>query len=160
MWTEEYVSALAGYLEKRAKEIQKEKMKKEKEANTPKKEKESDGAAVAAAGASSPSSSSSPPPPPILILEVGAGNGALAYHLQQRLNPSLIKYIATDKEIHTHTHTHTHARTSGFVLKYTYEEALKKYPEAAMVLCSWMPMGEDWTVCVCVCVCRKDEEML
>ena len=127
VWTKEYIDALASYLTTRARELQSK-------------------------GASSLPSSPSSPPSPIIVLELGAGTGTLAYHLKQRLDPSLLTYIATDIEP-----TPTPLPPSSppcllpsllahpFVEELSWEKALYRHPEAAIVVCAWMPMGEDWT---------------
>jgi hypothetical protein len=79
----------------------------------------------------------------ITILEVGAGNGRLTYFLNDRLKKifsDLVKFIAIDSgesEI-------KEAFPKTIVEKIDYREALKKY-KPQIVICSWMPHGEDWT---------------
>jgi len=129
VWTKEYVDALAAYLTKRAREL------------------------ASSLPSSFPSSlPSSPLSLPLLVLEVGAGTGALAYHLKQRLDPSLVTYIATDREPSpvplppsSPPSLLPSLLAHPFVEELSWDKALSRYPEAAIVVCAWMPMGEDWT---------------
>lgn len=71
-----------------------------------------------------------------LLLEVGAGDGRLARALCGAL-PAHLRLVATDSG----------ARGLAPVEQmeqYTAQEAVVKL-QPAVVLCSWMPLGEDWT---------------
>lgn len=86
------------------------------------------------------------------------------------MDPKLLRYVATDREIKpgarpfvekcvlyvipyaaglvpwlTHTPLFTNHPPSHLTHRLEYDQALARYPTAAIVLCSWMPMGEDWT---------------
>ena len=72
-----------------------------------------------------------------VVLECGAGNGVLSHHLAQRLE-GLATVIATDdfsSEI---------AALTTKVLPLTCKQALEQF-SPAVVLCSWMPSGVDFT---------------
>lgn len=79
---------------------------------------------------------------PITVLDVGAGDGRLNYFLrkklEQRPDKSKFRIIATDSgkwEIKPVFPIENQPRT----------KALQKY-QPTIVLCSWMPSDEDWTV--------------
>ena len=78
----------------------------------------------------------------ITILEVGAGDGRLTHFLNDKLkacglNPDQFKIVATDSG-------KFNIQASFPVEKLTYQEALQKH-QPQMVLCSWMPIHQDWT---------------
>ena len=91
-------------------------------------------AADAEAGAEAPRTSGAP----ARIVEVGAGNGELSHYLRQALRArgTDAVVIASDRA--------PWPRTVGRVEALDYREALKTY-RPHLVLCSWMPMGVDWT---------------
>lgn len=92
---------------------------------------------------------------------------------RERLDPALLRYVATDREIkpgarpfvekcgnviYTILYTaprfflspngspkHTTIHPASLSNRLDYDRALARYPTTAIVLCSWMPMGEDWT---------------
>jgi len=79
---------------------------------------------------------------PITVLEVGAGNGRLTSLLQEFTTARLgeehnINFIATDS---MSWNLPQHAP----VEQLDYKAALNQY-RPQIVICSWMPCGEDWT---------------
>jgi hypothetical protein len=71
-----------------------------------------------------------------VVLECGAGNGVLAFHLSQRLK-GVATVVATDdfsSKIAAVTEVH----------HLSCKQALERY-QPAMVICSWMPSGTDFT---------------
>jgi len=80
----------------------------------------------------------------LTILEVGAGAGKLTHFLQKKIEEKFkgkVKIIATDSgklEINPAFPKETP------VEKMDYKDALEKY-NPTIVLCSWLPRGEDWT---------------
>jgi len=93
------------------------------------------------------------------ILEVGAGSGQLSYILQQMLHdaratkkPWTVKVVCTDTGMWASKHRAQSSKgllngsknTLKIVERVAYKEALEKY-QPDVVLCSWMPMGADWT---------------
>lgn len=79
-----------------------------------------------------------------VILDVGAGDGILSQllreHLSERSSGGSPKIIAIDDGS-------WNVRKRSNVQRMTAAEAVKKYAPAnhVIVLCSWMPMGVDWT---------------
>ena len=76
----------------------------------------------------------------IKILEVGAGNGKLTYHLRKILEektPGKFEIIATDSG-------EWQIETLYEVEKIELEEAIKKY-KPNVIICSWMPLNKDFT---------------
>ncbi|MBI96316.1 hypothetical protein CL656_04150 [bacterium] len=76
----------------------------------------------------------------IKILEVGAGNGKLTYHLRKLLeekNPEKFKIKATDLG-------EWEIETLYEVEKVDLEEAIKKH-KPNVIICSWMPFKQDFT---------------
>lgn len=82
----------------------------------------------------------------ITILEVGAGSGVLGHFLQNdsplmKLAPGVnVEYVATDSGI-----AKLHVNSNFQVLKANYSAALMNF-QPDIVICSWMPMNEDWSV--------------
>lgn len=77
---------------------------------------------------------------PANVLEICAGNGRLTHFLQARSNvttPGTINVTATDNGIRSITPTFP-------VINNDYKEALQRY-KPDIVLCSWMPMKEDFS---------------
>lgn len=76
------------------------------------------------------------------VLEVGAGNGELSHHLRQELRSRQVpaQVIACDNGAWP---LDAALRFDG-VEALSYRAALRKH-EPHVVLCSWMPMGADWT---------------
>jgi len=84
------------------------------------------------------------------VLEVGAGNGQLSYLIEKlissrrtmksRSKPWKLEMIATD----TGTWKAKAGTAASSVQKMDYRAAIDKY-KPDIVLCSWMPLGEDWT---------------
>jgi hypothetical protein len=72
-----------------------------------------------------------------ILLEIGAGSGRLAAHLEERLGSDNILVVATDS---AEWNLQQHFR----VEHYNHKEALKLF-KPDMVLASWMPVGVDWT---------------
>ena len=90
--------------------------------------------------ASRPSTPSSPSPPsPLRVLEVGAGDGRLTHHLRAALAGAPVELVATD----------SFARglaAAAPVAAVAYDAAVADAAFAPdVVLCCWMPLGEDWT---------------
>jgi hypothetical protein len=86
---------------------------------------------------------------PISILEVGAGNGKLTHFLNrefERKKIENIKIIATDSGEWMEPRKGKWIKiTPHFPVEILdYKEALKEY-KPDIVVCSWMPLGEDWT---------------
>ena len=86
---------------------------------------------------------------PFRVLEVGAGDGRLAFHLQKRLalqrhpieviasddgswgiKPMVVKYLAGE--------------SGPKVVRMDCKTAVEHF-RPQLVLCQWMPAGEDWT---------------
>jgi len=82
---------------------------------------------------------------PFVVLEVGAGMGQLSYFVQKYLNdkyPGLVRVIPTDSGTIL---TDKHLAPGPFPVETKdYQEALSVH-SPKMVICSWMPYGEDWT---------------
>uniref|UniRef100_A0A7S2WHF1 Methyltransferase domain-containing protein n=1 Tax=Mucochytrium quahogii TaxID=96639 RepID=A0A7S2WHF1_9STRA len=81
----------------------------------------------------------------VTILEIGAGTGKLTNYLNsiRVKNDPALKFVATDTG--TWAAKHKYKRVNGVsVEKYDYKTALEKF-QPDIVLCSWMPLGEDWT---------------
>ncbi|NCU41992.1 MAG: hypothetical protein EOM19_04730 [Candidatus Moranbacteria bacterium] len=79
---------------------------------------------------------------PLVILEIGAGNGRLAYFLKKKLEekkPVQIKVIATDSG-----EWNLKRDRDSFVEDLDYKEAMKKY-KPSIVISSWMPYEKDFT---------------
>jgi hypothetical protein len=80
---------------------------------------------------------------PVTILEVGAGNGMLAYFIRNYLDPSRCSYIATDSN-----NWHI-SKQSSFVINnpdfhiMDYKQALEKF-KPQIVVSSWMLKGATW----------------
>lgn len=77
---------------------------------------------------------------PITILEIGAGNGKLSYHLKQKLNelvPGRYQVIAADSG-------KSMIKTIFPVKALPNKQALEKY-QPEIVISSWMPPGVDFT---------------
>ena len=73
------------------------------------------------------------------ILEVGAGSGALTAALKNAFRDEpRIQIAATD------SYARELVRVDGLVGRLPYEEALRVYAPQ-IVLCAWMPLGDDWT---------------
>lgn len=120
--TKEYITSLADYLAKRV-----------GDESTP----------VSKSGASS------------VVLEVGAGDGRLTHFLNQELEKKTKgkeRVVATDT-LYWETRTKVlerdivlveQAKPAFPVEKLDYQNALAKY-KPDIVICSWMPPGEDWT---------------
>ena len=73
------------------------------------------------------------------ILEVGAGSGALTAALKNAFRDEpQIQIAATD------SYARELVRVDGLVGRLPYEEALRVYAPQ-IVLCAWMPLGDDWT---------------
>ena len=78
---------------------------------------------------------------PLKVLEVGAGDGRLAHFMKEQLQSDRsIVYSATDSG------TEKWKFTSAFpgVQRLDYRLAVQAY-KPAIVISSWMPMGDDWT---------------
>lgn len=76
-------------------------------------------------------------------VEVGAGDGRLSFFLQNELEntaPGLIELVATDN----HSEKGINPVLKDFVKKMDCQDALSHQPQ--IVISSWMPRGEDWTV--------------
>ena len=73
------------------------------------------------------------------VLEVGAGDGKLALHLRSVLADAPVEICATD------SFSRGLSLAAGVeVRRADYRTALaEQLPD--VVLCSWMPLGEDWT---------------
>jgi hypothetical protein len=75
---------------------------------------------------------------PLRVLEVGAGNGELSHYLRQALRnrgtDALV--VATDSQ--------PWSETVGRVERVDVRSALQTY-RPHLVVCSWMPMGVDWS---------------
>jgi len=93
------------------------------------------------------------------LVEIGAGSGALSFFINQALEKrgNLLRCTATDPD-----HRPAPRQRVGVSAKdnvypvepLDYKEALKKY-RPKIVLCSWMPMGQDWSAEV-----RKTESVV
>lgn len=75
---------------------------------------------------------------PARVLEIGAGAGRLSHWLGQAIQDQPIEFIATDSG--------AAGSVSIFpVIEIDYKQALAEFcPD--MVLCSWMPYMQDWSV--------------
>jgi len=90
----------------------------------------------------------------INILEVGAGTGQLTWlldrahsktlHSKSSQRPWTCKYIATDTGTWSTRHQKGSVQELQTVERMEYKSALAKF-NPSVVLCSWMPLGEDWT---------------
>ena len=83
-------------------------------------------------------------PAPLRVLEVGAGDGRLTLHLRaalrrRGLSSREVQLVATDSGARELA-----ACEPGAVEARDYRSALLEHAPHA-VLCSWMPLGEDWT---------------
>jgi hypothetical protein len=74
------------------------------------------------------------------VLEVGAGQGELSRQLRSRGVP----IVATDDGSWLDGRYGWPADMPPDVVRRTYRDALQRY-QPAVVLCCWMPFGEDWT---------------
>lgn len=78
---------------------------------------------------------------PSNVLDVGAGDGLLIHYLKQHANKrsKSIQWIATDDGS-------WRIFAKANVERLSVEQALQTYAsQKTIVLCSWMPMGVDWT---------------
>jgi len=80
---------------------------------------------------------------PTVILEVGAGSGKLSFFLSQKLRES---NVATIKLITTDYHNEDFKIKSPYnnIVNLSEKDAIEKF-KPSIVICSWMPLGEDWT---------------
>jgi len=77
---------------------------------------------------------------PVRIVEVGAGDGQLAYFLQMGLSDSTIEYVATDSD----EWGISRMRTASTVEVLGYQEAIEKY-DPDILIASWKIPQQDWT---------------
>jgi len=80
----------------------------------------------------------------VKILEVGAGDGRLTYFLREAMaDLPHVDIMATDLRKNATPEAET-SRCFAPVYSFGYREALEKF-RPNIVICSWMPMGIDWT---------------
>jgi len=86
----------------------------------------------------------------VLVLEVGAGTGQLTWLLIQEYNKSRqennvrIKFLATDTGLWSERHSAGAVNELDIVKNSSFVKALEEF-SPNLVLCSWMPMEQDWT---------------
>ncbi|GBG33448.1 Hypothetical Protein FCC1311_096712 [Hondaea fermentalgiana] len=92
----------------------------------------------------------------ITILELGAGTGQLTWLLERAFNKSRMsksaqkarsytcKFVATDTGTWSTRHQRGAVQELQNVERASYTSALASF-SPDIVLCSWMPLGEDWT---------------
>ncbi|KKS94363.1 MAG: hypothetical protein UV68_C0012G0002 [Candidatus Collierbacteria bacterium GW2011_GWC2_43_12] len=75
----------------------------------------------------------------VVILEVGAGTGRLSHFIDESLKSKSQNYdvVSTDLSLDNSQNLRT-------VEQLGYEEAIEKY-HPDIIICSWMPSGQDWT---------------
>ncbi|KAL1512030.1 hypothetical protein AB1Y20_005305 [Prymnesium parvum] len=84
-------------------------------------------------------------PAALRVVEVGAGDGALTLHLRAALAGSEVSLVATDSGVRAIEAAH-----GAEVLRLEYQQALGALAPS-VVLCCWMPLGEDWTASFRAC---------
>lgn len=82
---------------------------------------------------------------PFVLLEVGAGDGRLSLHLRRSLAHSDVRVVPTDSCARG-LRPHPEAE----LVRMDYAEAIGEF-QPQLVLCSWMPLGHDWTAAIRAC---------
>ena len=77
---------------------------------------------------------------PVVILEVGAGSGALSFHLREALRGEACEVVACDSGAQALPGA---KYPLGEAMLETSHEAALRITRPSMVLCAWMPMGRD-----------------